>query len=41
MIFLNYSSLTNLDISKWNTSGVTSMVDMFNNCSKLTKVKLS
>lgn len=41
MIFLNYSSLTNLDISVWNTSGVDDMSNMFYNCSKLTKVKVS
>lgn len=41
MIFLNYSSLTNLDISVWNTSGVDDMSNMFYYCPKLTKVKVS
>ena len=41
MIFLNCSSLTNLDISGWNTSRLEDMEHMFYNCSKLTKVKVS
>lgn len=41
MIFLNYSSLINLDISGWNINQVTDMYMMFNYCPKLTEVKVS
>ena len=40
-MFYNFKSLTNLDLSNWNTSKVTNMNSMFYGCSKLTSLDLS
>ena len=40
-MFCNCSSLTNLDVSNFNTANVTNMYGMFSNCSKLTSLDLS
>ena len=39
-MFLNCSSLENLDISNFNTTNVTNMGSMFSGCSNLTKLDL-
>ena len=40
-IFIDCSSLTSLDLSKFNTNNVTNMLYMFYNCSSLTSLDLS
>ena len=40
-MFYNCNSLTSLDVSRWNTSNVTSMDGMFNNCGALTYLDIS
>ena len=40
-MFSGCSSLTSLDVSKWDTSNVTSMSAMFNGCSALTSLDVS
>ena len=40
-MFYNCSSLTTLDLSKFNTNNVTHMGNMFRNCSSLTSLDLS
>ena len=40
-MFEGCSSLTTLDVSKWNTSSVTSMASMFDGCSSLTTLDVS
>lgn len=40
-MFMSCSKLTTLDISKWNTSEVTSMLSMFDNCPSLTNLDVS
>ena len=40
-MFCYCSSLTNLDVSNFNTANVTNMYGMFSNCSKLTSLDLS
>lgn len=40
-IFYKCSSLTSLDLSGWNTAGVTDMSYMFYNCGKLTSLDVS
>ena len=40
-MFYDCSSLTSLDLSKWDTSKVTNMNNMFNNCSSLETLDLS
>ena len=39
--FYNYSSLTSLDLSNFDTSNVTRMISMFEGCSSLTSLDLS
>ena len=38
-MFYNCESLTELDLSKFNTSKVINMINMFTNCNKLTNIK--
>ena len=40
-MFSNCSSLTNLDVSDWNTSNITDMCDMFAHCSSLESLGVS
>ena len=40
-MFYECSSLTNIDLSNFNTQNVTNMGDMFNGCSSLTNIDLS
>ncbi len=40
-MFSNCSKLTTLDVSKFNTSNVTSMLEMFYSCRALTTLNLS
>ena len=40
-MFYNCSALTNLDVSKWNTSKVTDMRYMFYDCKALTTLDIS
>lgn len=40
-MFNNCSSLTSLDIGRWNTLNVINMESMFNGCSNLTTINLS
>lgn len=40
-MFQNCESLTSLDLSSFNTSAVTSMYSMFNNCSSLKTIYAS
>ena len=40
-MFYQCSSLTNINLSNFNTSNVTNMSDMFNSCSSLTNINLS
>ena len=40
-MFCNCSSLTNLDVSKFDTSNVTNMGNMFDSCSKLKTIYAS
>ena len=40
-MFADCSSLTNIDLSEFNTKKVTNMSDMFANCHSLTNIKLS
>ncbi len=40
-MFYDCSSLTNIDLSNWNTSNVTDMSSMFYNCKSLTNIDLS
>ena len=40
-MFSNCSSLTNLDLSNFNTQNVINMNEMFSNCSSLTNLDLS
>ena len=39
-MFENCSGLTSLDLSKWDTSKVTTMTNMFNGCSNLHEIKM-
>ena len=41
LMFSDCNSLTNLDVSKWDTSNVTGMNGMFGNCYKLTSLDVS
>ena len=40
-MFYNCSALRSIDVSGWNTEGVTNMYSMFNNCSALTYLDVS
>ena len=40
-MFSECSNLTNLDVSNFNTSNVTSMSEMFSGCSNLTNLDVS